>query len=64
MDEKLYKEIGALTANVNNLIKKVDELEEKVDVLNGQASKWKGGLGVVLVFGGIVGGLLHELFGG
>ena len=62
-DRALALDVAAMRAELVGLSAKVSSLEVKVDLLTGQANRWKGAFVVLLAVGGTIGWLSDRLLG-
>jgi chromosome segregation ATPase len=60
-EKELLVAVAELKTEIRNLKDEVRSLHRDVDVLSRQASRWKGGLGLLLILGGLVTGILGAL---
>lgn len=59
---RLEAQVAALTAAITELKTKFDAIDTRLDQLDRLANRWKGGLAVILVLGGIAGFVLDNVF--
>jgi hypothetical protein len=60
-EQELLVAVAELKTEIANLKGEVRTLHHNVDVLTRQAARWKGGLGVLLVLGGVATAVLSAL---
>ena len=60
MDEEASRLLVRIDERQKALTQKVDHIEKRVDDINAQAQRWKGGVVVVLGIGAFVGWLLAQ----
>jgi hypothetical protein len=57
-EKELVAAVAGLRVEVKNLKEEVERLHMSVDILTRQAARWKGGLGLLLILGGLAAGVL------
>jgi len=55
VDQNTRDRVIAVQATLAQMGEQLKTMQEKIDSMQMQASRWKGGLGVILVLGGIMG---------
>lgn len=56
--------IGQMSANIETIMKKQDEMEKKLDSVVAMTNRWKGATTILIMLGGFLGWLANLLFKG
>ena len=66
MNEKelrhISTQIATIQTKLNEIKRNVSHLNKDVNILNATANRWKGAVGVILIFGALAGWLLAIIF--
>jgi len=56
--------IGQMSANIETIMKKQDEMEKKLDAVVAMTNRWKGATTILIMIGGLIGWVTNLLFKG
>lgn len=56
--------IGQMSANIETIMKKQEEMEKKLDAVVDMTNRWKGATTLLIVLGGFIGWATNLLFKG
>lgn len=54
-DEATQRLIGQMSANIETIMKKQDEMEKKLDSVVAMTNRWKGATTILIMIGGFIG---------
>jgi tetrahydromethanopterin S-methyltransferase subunit G len=64
VDAETQRLIGNMSANIEAIMKKQDEMEKKLDGVVGMTNRWKGATTILILVGSLIGWVTNLLFKG
>lgn len=56
--------IGTMSANIETIMKKQEEMEKKLDAVVAMTNRWKGATTILIMIGGFIGWATNLIFKG
>jgi tetrahydromethanopterin S-methyltransferase subunit G len=63
-DAETQRLIGTMSANIEAIMKKQDEMEKKLDAVVAMTNRWKGATTILIMLGGFIGWATNLIFKG